>query len=540
MADAWQGPRDEQTVVELLRQCAGEVGDQMYLDFAGEEYTYRQIWDRAAGYAAGLGKLGLEPDQTVVTMLDNNVDAVTLWFATNLLGGIWVPINTALKGSFLAHVVADSDTRIVVCETDFVDRIRAEIAQLPNLERVLVRGLDRADSIGSVPVEPLSDHLLDPVDGIPVERTSRDTALIIYTGGTTGPSKGCVISNGYVFSSARGFLEQSGRTAEDLNWSPLPIYHFNLVSGTILGTMMLRGSASVAPRFSVSGFWPDMVRTKARLVNLLGSMGALIARMDDTDDMKRCFGQIRVVHGAPFPAELQEIWRTRFGVQMVGGNTYGLSECFPLTTLPAGVAAPPGSSGKANTDSFDVRLFDDDDREVPTGEVGEVVCRPRRPGVMFDGYWRRPDAFVAAMGNLWFHTGDLGRFDEEGFFYFADRKKDYLRRRGENISSQEVEQVVLGHDGIAEVAVHAVKSEVTEDDLKVTAVLRPGSSLTTAELFEWLKDRVPYFALPRYIEFRDALPVSAVGRVHKYQLRDEGCTPATWDRETAGVTWARR
>ena len=159
---------------------------------------------------------------------------------------------------------------------------------------------------------------------------------------------------------------------------------------------------------------------------------------------------------------------------------------------------------------------------------------------MFEGYWQRPEAVAAVTRNLWFHTGDLARFDADGFFYFVDRKKDYLRRRGENVSSQEMEQAILQHDAIREAAVHAVASEVTEDDVKVTAVLADGASLEPIALFEWMKERVPYFALPRYIEFRDALPVSAVGRVHKYKLRDEGCTPSTWDRETAGVSWERR
>ncbi|MBN9109397.1 MAG: AMP-binding protein [Pseudonocardia sp.] len=529
------------TVVALLRDCVDEVGDRMFLDFAGESYTYRELWARATGYAAGLRRAGVGPEQTVVTMLDNNVDAVALWFATNMVGGIWVPINTALKGTFLSHVVADSGAGVVVCEADFVDRFGSELEAMPSVELLLVRGTPAVDRLGRVAVEPLADHLLDGYGETWVERRTDDTALIIYTGGTTGPSKGCVISNGYVFSSGRGILSQAGRRQEDLNWSPLPIYHFNLVSGTVLGTMLLRGSASIAKRFSVSGFWPDVERTGATMVNLLGSMGALIAQMDDTPEMARCHGRIRIVHGAPFPTELVETWKARFGVEQVGGNSYGLTECFPLTTLPGGVDSPAGSSGKANSADFDVRLFDDQHREVPVGEVGEVVCRPRRPGVMFEGYWRRPEAFAAVTRHLWFHTGDLGRFDADGYFYFADRKKDYLRRRGENISSQEVESVILGHPGIAEVAVHAVPSDVTEDDLKVTAVLAERTeSLGEAELFEWLKERLPYFALPRYIEFRDALPVSAVGRVHKYRLRDEGCTPTTWDRESAAVQWDRR
>lgn len=537
--DEWTDNTDHDTATALLQRCVEEVGDQLFLDFSGDHHSYRDIWQRSTSYATGLRKVGLEPDTTLVTMLDNNVDAVSLWFAANLIGAIWVPINTALKGSFLTHVVVDSATTVLVCELDFLDRIRQEIDTFPDVRRILVRGLDEPVQVGPLTAEPLVDHLLDGDGQVWLERDADDTAFIIYTGGTTGPSKGCVISNGYVASSARGFLEQSGRTRDELNWSPLPIYHFNLVSGTILGTMLLRSSASIAPRFSVSGFWAEVERTGAGMVNLLGSMGSLIAQMNDTPEMERCRGKLRVVHGAPFPPELQRKWQTRFGVEHVGGNTYGLTEAFPLTTLPISAAAPPGSSGRANEASFDVRLFDDQDREVAPGEVGEIVCRPRKPNVMFKGYWRRPEAFADVTRNLWFHTGDLGRF-EDGFFTFVDRKKDYLRRRGENISSQEVERVLLGHPALAEAAVHAVPSEFTEDDIKVTAILVANRRLTPEDLFEWLKDRVPYFALPRYIEFRSELPVSPLGRVHKYKLRDEGCTPQTWDREAADVTWERR
>ena len=173
--------------------------------------------------------------------------------------------------------------------------------------------------------------------------------------------------------------------------------------------------------------------------------------------------------------------------------------------------------------------------------VGEVVVRPRRRNVMFDGYWKRPEATVEATRGLWFHTGDLAAIDEQGYFHFRDRKADSLRRRGENISSLEIEAVLNGHPEIEQAVVHAVPSELTEDEIKVTAVPVPGATLREVDLFEWCKDRVPYFALPRYIELRERLPVSAVGRVHKFELRQEGVTPATWDREAApGVTWVRR
>jgi crotonobetaine/carnitine-CoA ligase len=201
--------------------------------------------------------------------------------------------------------------------------------------------------------------------------------------------------------------------------------------------------------------------------------------------------------------------------------------------------APPGSSGRRN-DDFDVRIFDEHDNELPAGEAGEIVVRPKRPHVMFEGYWNRPEATAALTRNLWFHTGDIGKFDSDGFFYFVDRKKDYLRRRGENISSFEMETAFLAHPEISEVAVHAVLSDVTEDDVKVTAVLEPGSTLTEEQLCRWSVDRLPYFAVPRYIEFRQALPKNPVGRVLKYVLRDEGATAATWDREAAGITIDKR
>lgn len=538
----WWGPSPpDDTVTSALHRCVEAVPDRTFLDLSGKTWTYGAMWQAATELARGLRHVGVGPGHTVVTMLDNNADGVAAWVATNLLGAIWVPINTALRGEFLRHVVADTGARVVVCESDLAGRLALVGEGLDGVELVAVRGGD-ADlrAVGPLPAAPLDELRVAGGDERWRAATPDDVACLIYTGGTTGPSKGCVMTHGYVFSSARGFLQQTGRTADELNWSPLPMYHFNLVSGTILGTVLLRGTASIAPRFSVSRFWPEVERTGARMVNLLGSMGSMIAQMPDTPEMAGCRGQVRVVHGAPFPAELQRVWRERFGAQIVGGNTYGLTEATPLTTLPAGEPAPPGTSGRPNEASFDVRLFDDDGREVAPGEVGEVVCRPRRSNVMFQGYWRRPDATVAVTRDLWFRTGDLGRFDEAGFFTFVDRKKDYLRRRGENVSSQELEATYLAHPEIAQVAAHAVPSDVTEDDIKVTAVLVGGSGLTPRDLFEWSKDRVPYFALPRYIEFRTELPLSPVGRVHKFRLRDEGCTPATWDREQDDVTWERR
>lgn len=528
------------TAIGLLRGCVAECPDRPFLDFSGETHTYAEVWEASQRLARGLRKAGVERGDTVAAMLDNGIDGVASWFGANLLGAVWVGVNTALKGDFLRHVVEDSGARVALCEPDFVERFGRIDDEVRGLDLLLHRGTADDTTWARFGVDALDAYRLDGDDEAWGEPRAEDVSLLVYTGGTTGPSKGCAISYGYSVNGARAFLAQTRRPADEVNWSPLPMFHLNVLNNTVVGTMVLRGRASIAPRFSVSGFWPEIERTGAGLVNLLGSMSSMLARMPDTPEMARCRGRIRMLHAVPVPPDVEAVWNERFGVPVAGIRSYGMTEAFPITTLEPGEDCPPGTSGRCDDRYFEVRVVDDCDRPVPPGDVGEIVCRPSRPNGMFQGYWRRPEATLAATRNLWFHTGDLGKLDREGYLTFVDRKKDYLRRRGENISSQEMEAVFLTHPDIAEVAVHAVPSDVTEDDVKVTAVLVDGSGLTPAVLFEWAKARVPYFALPRYVEFRDALPASALGRVHKYKLRDEGPTPATWDRDRAGVTWDRR
>jgi crotonobetaine/carnitine-CoA ligase len=363
--------------------------------------------------------------------------------------------------------------------------------------------------------------------------------MLIYTGGTTGPSKGCMISHNYCCNQAYQTIETSKRTPDEVHYTSLPMFHFNAVSTAVVASCLIGGQVSVGRRFSVSQFWPEIERTGARIVSILGSMPSMIAYAAENDSMKRCFGQLRIVRGSPFPAEIQRIFRERFGVSVVGSNVYGLTEATMITTLSADEFAKPGSSGKRNAD-YDVRIVDDEGNEVPPNVSGEIVVRPNRPDIIFAGYWRRPADTLAIMKDLWLHSGDVGKFDEDGYFYFIDRKKDYVRRRGENISSYEMETTFRQHPDVEDVAVHAVFSDVGEDDLKVTCVLRDGGTVTEQELCQWSIERVPYFAVPRYIEFRAALPRSPVGRILKYQLRDEGKTPATWDIESSDLKLVKR
>ncbi len=221
-------------------------------------------------------------------------------------------------------------------------------------------------------------------------------------------------------------------------------------------------------------------------------------------------------------------------------GAYGVTEASLVSWQPTGMTNRPNAAGVINDEYFDVRIFDEADNELPTNADGEIVLRPKRPHVMFAGYWGNAEATVATSRNWWYHTGDIGHVDEDRYLYFVDRKADYLRRRGENIASFEVERILMGHGQIADVAVHAVPSELTEDDLKITATLTEGAQLTESELFRWCIDQLPYFALPRYIEFRAELPRSPVGRVLKRELRDEPIGPAVFDSETSGIAYEKR
>ncbi|MBB3860919.1 crotonobetaine/carnitine-CoA ligase [Novosphingobium hassiacum] len=537
----WEAGRDE-TITGLFAQAAAEMGDKPYLDFKGDLYSYADIDRLSDALARGLATLGVKPGDTVASILDNNVDAVLCWFAVNKLGAISVPVNTAYKGEFLRHQIADAGANVIVTEHDYADRVLDLADQLPNLSTLLHRGDELLKSHTSLGIHLLETMKIDGDDrSMMVQNKPSDLAMLIYTSGTTGPSKGCMISHGYACNLARQVLTALGIRSTDVMWSALPLFHMNATAGTVLSVAIARARAAFYTRFSLSNFWYDVERSGATVLSLLGSMHPLIAEAPDNEASQRCFGQVRVVCAAPFPKDLQEKWRTRFGTSVMGAPGYGFTEAAMMVYGPLETRLDFNSSGP-RAEEFDVEIVDENDDPLPVGERGEIVCRPKRPNVMFSGYWNRPAETLKIMNNLWLHTGDIGMFGENGEFYFLDRKKDYLRRRGENISSFEMEATFQNHPDIMDVAVHAVFSPMGEDDVKVTAVLRDGSQLTAEDLCTWCLDKVPFFAVPRYIEFRrdKDMPRNPTGKILKYQLRDDGCTPTTWDREKEKFEIARR
>jgi crotonobetaine/carnitine-CoA ligase len=534
---------EQSTIPELLARRLDADPDGEYLDIGGTKLTAAQVASTADRLANALAELGVEPGDRVATLVENSAEAMLAWWGTVVGGAVSVPINTAYKGDYLRHQLADSASRVLVVEADLFGRVERVAGQVDSLEHVVVIAPSAPDLAGAT--THTWDSLLD-VDDAPLDVAIRpsDLGTFIYTGGTTGPSKGCMLSHNYHGELAQQIGLCWGRTADDVVWTPLPLFHFNAISTAVVGTLLFGGRAAIYRRFSVSNFWPEMNRVGATITSTLGTMAYLLAHDVDRPEMPRSGGPeanttLRLIGAVPMPVEVDEIIRSRFGVTTFSG-AYGVTEASLISWQPPGVENRPNAAGVLNDEYFDVRIFDDDDQEVAAGSTGEIVIRPKRPHVMFEGYWGRPEATVETSRNWWYHTGDIARVDDDRYLYFVDRKADYLRRRGENISSFEVERILMGHGALADVAVHAVPSDLTEDDLKITATLEEGAALTEEELFRWAIDELPYFALPRYVEFRAELPRSPVGRVLKRQLRDQGVTEATWDAEAAGITYEKR
>lgn len=531
------------TIPALLDRRVDDDADGPYLDICGTPVTAGEVQGASARIAVGLTSLGVGAGDRVATLLDTGVEAVLGWFGTIRAGAVSVPVNTAFKGDYLLHQLRDCGARVVVADAAYLDRLGAVVASAPELRHVVVVGEVR--DVGRAQVHGWQVLADADAGGAPAaDPDPGDVAMFVYTGGTTGPAKGCMVSHNYTASLARQVNTCWRRTADDVPWVPLPLFHFNAYTTTIVSTLLSGGRGALHGRFSVSGFWPEVNRVGATISVSLGSMAHMLAHDVDRPEMPRSGAPeanttLRLMTAAPLPPDIDTRLRKRFDVETFSGG-YGLTEASLLSWQPPGVLNKPGAAGVVNDESFDVRIFDDDDAEVPAGTAGEIVVRPKRPHVMFEGYWGNPAATVAVSRNWWFHTGDIGRVDDEGYLYFVDRQKDYLRRRGENVSSQQLEAILLKRGDLAEVAVHAVPSDVLEDDIKVTAVRRPDATVTEEELFRWCIDELPYFALPRFVEFRTELPHSPVGRVLKRDLRAEAVTPSTWDASAAGIDYERR
>jgi crotonobetaine/carnitine-CoA ligase len=440
---------------------------------------------------------------------------------------IEVPLNIWLRGDLLAHAIRQSACKLVILAEEWLPRLEAIAAELEPMPPVVVVGERPTDS----PLDPLGfDQLLaaEPAPE-PVEVHPWDTAVVIFTSGTTGASKGVALSHNANFETAMTMVSVCEYAEDERLFTAFPMYHTNARYASVLVGMLLdAGSTVLHAKFSASRFWDVCRRERVTAFNFMGALLLILFKQPEREDDAEHL--VRKAWGAPAPADIVPDFERRFGVTLLEG--YGSTETGTATSNRISERRI-GSCGKAIPE-YEIELHDEHDNEVPIGEVGEIVVRPRRPNVILEGYFGQPDATLHSFRNLWFHTGDRGRRDEDGWFYFVDRANDAIRRRGENISSWEVETVVNTHPAIAESAAVGVPSELSEEEVLCVVVLKPEQELAPTALLDFVQQRLPYFAVPRYIRFLDELPKNQQQKTQKFVLREQGLTEDAWDRESVG------
>ncbi len=521
----------------LLEDRAAQYGDRPFLNFKGERtITYRSFDESANRYANGLRDLGLGKGEKLAVMLPNYPEYLYLLFGAAKIGAVVVPINTAYKGDLLAHIINNSDAQILVVDKPFVGAVNAIASSLRKLKLVMVYTGESLDGFEMPrPLEWLHLDALDEAENNKPDANVRhiDPVMILYTGGTTGLSKGVVMTNHFYYFYARMVARSIGYTEEDISYTCMPLFHVNAQIGSTVSALYAGAQVALYQRFSASTFWDEIRSSGATIFLGMGAVGNILMKNPPTPVDQENHVRLAVI--VPPPTDL-EGFEQRFGLRVIY-ETFGMTEGL---IIPPKLYKPrkPGCCGKP-VDEYEVRIVDDDDLPLGPHQTGEIIVRPREPYTMMSEYYKMPEATLEVFRNLWFHTGDHGYFDEDGFLYYVGRKKDAIRRRGENISAYEIENVVNQHPAVLESAAIAVPSELGEDEVKIVVVLRPGTELTHEEVIRFCEPRMAYFMVPRYVEFREALPKNPSQRIEKYKLRADGITPATWDREKAGIELKR-
>jgi crotonobetaine/carnitine-CoA ligase len=529
----WENQEDW-LLPEILEHQAEAYGDETFLQWetADETVSFAKMDELANRHAHGLADQGVSKGDRVLLMLPNSPEYLHCWFGLSKLGGVEVPVNTEFKRHTLTHVANITEAEFAVFHEKYVSRLLDVEDDLDHLETVAVLGggeFSQADS--DLEFVAYDDLVSDDATAPDITYDCQDVTAIIMTSGTTGPSKAIQKTYAHQYFFAEQCVNITQLTEEDVYMTANPLFHSNAQVLVVFPALIAGAKVCLFEKFSASGWVDRLQETGATVCNFLGSMMDFVYQqperdIDDDNDLRCLFA-------APTAYGIQDEFEDRYGIEYTTEAIGTTETCMPILA-PYGVDRPEGAAGLLLSEYFDVQLVDPDtDWPVETGEMGEYAIRPKIPSIITPGYYGMPEKTEEAMNNCWFHTGDGLRRDEDGWFYFVDRIQDTLRRRGENISTYEVEQPLLDHPAVEECAVVGVKAEEEggEDEVKAFVTFKEGQSASYEELHEWCEDALPKFMVPHYLEVLEEMPKTSNEKIKKSGLRDMGNSERTWDRE---------
>jgi crotonobetaine/carnitine-CoA ligase len=518
------------TVGRVLERQAAERGDKVYLrSVEGDALTYAEVYRATNRIARWLVAQGLGKGAHVAVMMDARRDCLLAHIALAKLGAVSIPINTSARGGMLAHFINFCDAVAVITEPEYVQHVVAIENDLPLLNTLIVAGEHSPVRSKTWRFLRLADSANAPDAGIEVGVKFSDLAFIMFTSGTTGPSKGVMFPQARAFLWDEGVVSDLGINEMDTYFVCTPLSHATgLFSGAWM-MMALGASVALAPRFSASQFWDQVRATRSTFTTLLGAMVSFLENQPERKDDAN--NPMRMISTGPYPKNWRAIER-RFGLKLVTG--YGLTDHSAPTKLKPDAPAEKRGSAGCVIDAFDMMIVDEDDMSLPPGQIGECVLRSRLPWHSSAGYYKLPEQTRHSRRNEWFHTGDRGYLDSDGYFWFVDRAKDVIRRLGENISAFEVEQFAGAHPAVAEIAAYPVRADESEEEVAVSIVLKPRTTLDPRDLIRHCLADMPKYMVPRFVHLAESLPRNLNMRVEKYKLREwaEKNRALIWDRET--------
>jgi crotonobetaine/carnitine-CoA ligase len=519
----------ERTILGALLAADEQTPDKVRIRLVGDRgYSAREMLDRAARVGGLLHHARVAKGDRVAIMLSNRIEFLDAFFATAHIGALSVPLNTSLQGPILEHMLSDSSPTAIITEAQHMEVIGQAVAKTGLKPRVFV--IDPAVTACAIEVVDFADALASATPAPMADVSRYDNACILYTSGTTGPSKGVLHTHNSIiaFGETTNWFFDYGPT--DVAHNCLPLFHANALCVSLLPALRAGATVVFGKRFSASGYWKEVREEGATVISILGAMVPILWGAEPTEEDSN--NSVRVALSVPTPsAEIYDNFEKRFGLRLV--SQYGMTDTSSIIGTPPGLPGRPGYAGIANP-NFECVIVDEHDEPVPDGVAGELLVRPRKPDLIMSCYWNNPEATMETWRNLWFHSGDILVRDPDGWFKFVDRRKDAMRRFGENISSFEVESVIAMHPSVQEVAVYAVPAELSEDEVMAAVVLEPGASDDLSDLGAFCDQHLPYFASPRYLVSVPALPKTQNEKVRKDELRRIGVTPTAIDRGPRG------